>query len=251
MRSSCRPYMHWLKVNRSPDIRRKLFARSLSRCMRPAGSLDCRKPIPRCARPFWQTPPWTLRWATKGSRSRTTHADTSLRVASFTELCHSPHDPPGKCARSHQPVTGISGLRPTRSAESKRLSTPARHGPHQYAVTWGAPAFRQALARKQSHFTGLDIDPDANHRRHLRQHRGHDGRDDDRLQPATACGVLALLQKLRRRHDSFGAERSTCPCIRPPSTSTRPSCGGLCQRPKAIILCNRPILRSGLHEGRT
>jgi aminotransferase len=29
-------------------------------------------------------------------------------------------------------------------------------------VTWGAPAFRQALARKQSHFTGLHIDPDAN-----------------------------------------------------------------------------------------
>ena len=37
-----------------------------------------------------------------------------------------------------------------------------RHGPHQYAVTWGAPAFRQALARKQSRFTGLYIDPDAN-----------------------------------------------------------------------------------------
>jgi aminotransferase len=35
-------------------------------------------------------------------------------------------------------------------------------GPHQYAVTWGSPAFRAALARKQSRFTGLDIDPDAN-----------------------------------------------------------------------------------------
>lgn len=34
---------------------------------------------------------------------------------------------------------------------------------HQYAVTWGAPRFRQALAKKQSKFTGLDIDPD----RHL------------------------------------------------------------------------------------
>jgi aspartate/methionine/tyrosine aminotransferase len=37
-----------------------------------------------------------------------------------------------------------------------------REGPHQYAVTWGSPAFRAALARKQSRFTGLDIDPDAN-----------------------------------------------------------------------------------------
>lgn len=34
-------------------------------------------------------------------------------------------------------------------------------GHHQYAVTWGAPRFRQALARKQSLFMGLDIDPDA------------------------------------------------------------------------------------------
>ena len=38
----------------------------------------------------------------------------------------------------------------------------ARHGPHQYAVTWGAPNFRQALARKQSRFMGLPLDPDAN-----------------------------------------------------------------------------------------
>ncbi len=37
----------------------------------------------------------------------------------------------------------------------------ATRGPfHQYAVTWGAPRFRQALARKITHFTGLDVDPD-------------------------------------------------------------------------------------------
>ena len=34
-------------------------------------------------------------------------------------------------------------------------------GHHQYAVTWGAPRFRQALARKQSRWMGLDLDPDA------------------------------------------------------------------------------------------
>jgi aspartate/methionine/tyrosine aminotransferase len=38
----------------------------------------------------------------------------------------------------------------------------AHTGPHQYAVTWGAPNFRQALAEKQSRWMGLDIDPDAN-----------------------------------------------------------------------------------------
>ena len=36
------------------------------------------------------------------------------------------------------------------------------NGPHQYAVTWGAPNFRQALAEKQSRFMGIPIDPDKN-----------------------------------------------------------------------------------------
>jgi aspartate/methionine/tyrosine aminotransferase len=32
-----------------------------------------------------------------------------------------------------------------------------REGPHQYAITWGAPNFRRALAKKQQHWMGLDI----------------------------------------------------------------------------------------------
>lgn len=37
----------------------------------------------------------------------------------------------------------------------------ATRGPfHQYAVTWGAPRFRQALAAKINHFTGLALDPE-------------------------------------------------------------------------------------------
>jgi aminotransferase len=35
-----------------------------------------------------------------------------------------------------------------------------RYGPHQYAVTWGAPAFREALARTQGRFMDIPIDPD-------------------------------------------------------------------------------------------
>ena len=42
-----------------------------------------------------------------------------------------------------------------------RLSQVSREGPHQYAVTWGAENFRQALAAKQSRFMGLPIDPDS------------------------------------------------------------------------------------------
>ena len=37
-----------------------------------------------------------------------------------------------------------------------------RGGFHQYAITWGAPGFRSALAEKQRHWMGLDLDPDAN-----------------------------------------------------------------------------------------
>jgi L-glutamine---4-(methylsulfanyl)-2-oxobutanoate aminotransferase len=37
----------------------------------------------------------------------------------------------------------------------------ATRGPfHQYAVTWGAPRFREALARKIHRFSGLQLDPD-------------------------------------------------------------------------------------------
>ena len=43
-----------------------------------------------------------------------------------------------------------------------RLAEMAPHGPHQYAITWGAQNFREALARKQHRWTGLPIDPDKN-----------------------------------------------------------------------------------------
>jgi aspartate/methionine/tyrosine aminotransferase len=42
----------------------------------------------------------------------------------------------------------------------KAAEQAARSGPHQYAVTWGAPNFRAALAQKQSWFMGLSLDPD-------------------------------------------------------------------------------------------
>ncbi len=40
------------------------------------------------------------------------------------------------------------------------LARAAAEGPHQYAVTWGAQDFREALAAKQRRFMGLPIDPD-------------------------------------------------------------------------------------------
>ncbi len=43
---------------------------------------------------------------------------------------------------------------------TERLRDIALEGPHQYALTWGAKNFRDALAAKMKHFSGLDIDPE-------------------------------------------------------------------------------------------
>ena len=40
-----------------------------------------------------------------------------------------------------------------------KLSELAHIGPHQYATTWGSQTIREALARKQKHFSGMDVDP--------------------------------------------------------------------------------------------
>ncbi len=40
-----------------------------------------------------------------------------------------------------------------------RLAEVSRENVHQYSITWGAQNFREALARKQSHFMGFEIDP--------------------------------------------------------------------------------------------
>lgn len=45
-------------------------------------------------------------------------------------------------------------------AITDRLQEISDIGPHQYALTWGAQNFREALAEKQKHFMGLTIDPD-------------------------------------------------------------------------------------------
>ena len=38
-----------------------------------------------------------------------------------------------------------------------KLSELAHIGPHQYATTWGSQTIREALARKQKHFSGMDL----------------------------------------------------------------------------------------------
>ena len=47
-------------------------------------------------------------------------------------------------------------------AITDRLALVAKEGPHQYALTWGAKNFRDALAKKQNHFSGMNVDADKN-----------------------------------------------------------------------------------------
>jgi aspartate/methionine/tyrosine aminotransferase len=86
--------------------------------------------------------------------------ETSRRVASFTEsvIRHMT-----RLANAHGAINLSQGFPDFDPPEVLKQAAEysGRHGPHQYAVTWGAPNFRQALARKQSRFTGLAIDPDA------------------------------------------------------------------------------------------
>jgi len=44
----------------------------------------------------------------------------------------------------------------------EELKRAADEGPHQYSITWGAQDFREALARKQEHFMGVNINPNEN-----------------------------------------------------------------------------------------
>lgn len=42
-----------------------------------------------------------------------------------------------------------------------RLSEVVSEGPHQYALTWGAKNFRDAIAAKYEHFSGIKVDPES------------------------------------------------------------------------------------------
>ena len=120
------------------------------------------------------------------------------------------------------------------------LEKTAHAGPHQYAVTWGAPSFRRALARKQSHFTGLSIDPDSN----IVVTCG----STEAMMAAmmTACNPGDKVIVFSPFYENYvadtilsGAEPIYVP-LRPPDFAFDPAelRRAFEQRPKALILCN-------------
>ncbi|MCQ2418108.1 MAG: aminotransferase class I/II-fold pyridoxal phosphate-dependent enzyme [Oscillospiraceae bacterium] len=43
---------------------------------------------------------------------------------------------------------------------TQKLSEVALSGPHQYAITWGAKNFREAVVKKYEHFSGISVNPE-------------------------------------------------------------------------------------------
>ena len=87
---------------------------------------------------------------------------------------------------------------------------------HQYSITWGSQAMREALAAKQEHFMGIPVNPNEN----IVVTCGSTEAMMAAMMTVTNPGdkvvifsdgksvisksLLAVLRELRRRHDPFG-----------------------------------------------
>jgi aspartate/methionine/tyrosine aminotransferase len=117
----------------------------------------------------------------------------------------------------------------------------ATRGPyHQYAVTWGAPRFREALARKIQRFSGLPIDPD----RHLVTTCG--STEAMMVAMMTACNPGDKVVVFSPFYENYaadailsGAEPIYVP-LHPPDFGfvLEDLVKAFEQKPKAIIVCN-------------
>ncbi len=117
----------------------------------------------------------------------------------------------------------------------------AARGPyHQYAVTWGAPRFREALARKINRFSGLALDPD----QHLVVTCG--STEAMMVAMMTACNPGDKVIVFSPFYENYaadailsGAEPIYVP-LRPPHYGFDPEelARAFRQGPKAIIVCN-------------
>ena len=93
-----------------------------------------------------------------------------------------------------------------------RLAQVAYEGPHQYSVTWGAQNFREALAKKQSHYMGRTIDPDTE----IVATCG----STEAMMAAMMTVTNPFMRTTEPTPSSPGRSPSMCPSIPPPSPST-------------------------------
>ncbi len=117
----------------------------------------------------------------------------------------------------------------------------ATRGPfHQYAVTWGSQRFRQALAKKITHFSGLEVDPD----RELVVTCG--STEAMMVAMMTACNPGDKVIVFSPFYENYaadailsGAEPIYVP-LHPPHFNFDEDvlAAAFAQRPKAIVVCN-------------
>jgi len=164
---------------------------------------------------------------------------TSRRVGTFSESVIRAMT---RLANQHGAINLSQGYPDFDPPEALRAAAEraGRQGPHQYAVTWGAPRLRQALARKQARFMGLPIDPDAS----IVITCG----STEAMMAAmlTACNPGDRVIVFSPFYENYvadtilsGAEPIYVP-LRPPTFSFDPDelRRAFAQRPKALILCN-------------
>jgi L-glutamine---4-(methylsulfanyl)-2-oxobutanoate aminotransferase len=116
----------------------------------------------------------------------------------------------------------------------------AREGPHQYAVTWGAPNFRAALARKQSRFMQLPLDPDEN------MVITCGSTEAMMVAMITACNPGDKVIVFSPFYENYAADAILCGAqpihvpLHPPDFCFDPAelQRAFAQRPKALVLCN-------------
>ena len=121
-----------------------------------------------------------------------------------------------------------------------RLAEVAHEGPHQYAVTWGAQNFREALARKQTRYMGRTIDPN-------REIVATCGSTE-----AMMCAMMTVTNPgdkvvvFSPFYENYGADTILCGAepiyvpLTPPTFTFNPEVleDAFRQNPKALVLCN-------------
>ena len=121
-----------------------------------------------------------------------------------------------------------------------RLAQVAHEGPHQYAITWGAQNFREALAKKQSRCMGRPIDPNTE----LLATCGSTEAMMCAMMTVTNPGDKVIV--FSPFYENYGADTSLSgaepvyvPLV-PPSFTFDPEVleDAFRQHPKALVLCN-------------
>jgi len=120
------------------------------------------------------------------------------------------------------------------------LEDAAMKGPHQYAITWGAQNFREALAKKQSRFMGMPIDPE----REIVVTCG--STESMMCAMMTVCNPGDRVIVFSPFYENYGADAILSGAepifvpLHPPNFSfdEEELTKAFMQRPKALILCN-------------